>query len=40
MSELEIQQRQEYKRKRKKWILIQSIALLLLAALTLGSFWA
>lgn len=40
MSELEIQQRQEYKRKRKKWILIQTVAILLLAALTLGSFWA
>ena len=39
MSELEIRKRQEYKRKRKKWTIIQLIALVVIAALSLGSFW-
>ena len=38
MSELEIQRRQEYKRNRKKWTLIQLIAIGVLVALALGSF--
>lgn len=38
MSELEIQRRQEYKRNRKKWTMIQLIAIGVLVALALGSF--
>lgn len=38
MSESEIKMRQAYKRNRKKWTIIQVIALVLLAALALGSF--
>ena len=37
MSELEIQRREEYKRNRKKWILIQVVAIVVLAALALAS---
>ena len=37
MSELEIQRRQEYKRNRKKWTMIQIIAIVVLVALSLGS---
>ena len=38
MSELEIQRRQEYKRNRKKWTLIQLTAIILLAIISLGLF--
>ncbi len=38
MSESEIKMRQAYKRNRKKWTIIQVVALVLLAALALGSF--
>ena len=38
MSELEIQRRQEYKRNRKKWSLIQTTAIIVLMAIALGSF--
>ena len=38
MSELEIQKRKEYKRNRKKWMLIQIVAISVLVALALGSF--
>ncbi len=38
MSELEIQRRQEYKRNRKKWMLVQIIAIIALVAISLGSF--
>lgn len=38
MSELEIQRRQEYKRNRKKWTLIQLTAIILLAVISLGLF--
>lgn len=38
MSELEIQRRQEYKRNRKKWMLIQLVAIALLVTFALGSF--
>lgn len=38
MSELEIKRRQEYKKNRKKWIMIQIIALALIAVIALGSF--
>ena len=38
MSELEIRMRQEYKRNRKKWTVIQIVAIILLAAVALGSF--
>ena len=38
MSEAERLRRQEYKRNRKKWILIQTIALLVAAVIALGSF--
>ena len=38
MSELEIRQRQEYKRKRKKWMLVQLIAIAVLLAIALTSF--
>ncbi len=39
MSEFEILRRQEYKRNRKKWLFIQIIAVVVLAAVALGSFW-
>lgn len=38
MSELEIRQRKEYKQNRKKWIIIQAIAIALVAVIALGSF--
>ena len=38
MSELERQRRKEYKQNRKKWMIIQFIAIVLLAAIALGSF--
>ena len=38
MSELELQKRQEYKRNRKKWIIIQLIALAVLVAVTFSMF--
>ena len=38
MSELEIRRRQEYKRNRKKWMIVQIVALILIAAVALGSF--
>lgn len=38
MSEAEIKRRQDYKRNRKKWILIQAIAIAVIAAIALGSF--
>ena len=38
MSELEIQKRQEYKRRRKKWTLVQLVAIIVLAAMALVSF--
>ena len=38
MSELEIKKRQEYKRNRKKWAIIQLVAIILLAVTSLGSF--
>ena len=38
MSEFEIEKRQEYVRNRKKWMIIQMIALALVAAIALGSF--
>ena len=38
MSELEIQRRKEYKQNRKKWILVQVVAIVLLAIIALGSF--
>ena len=38
MSELEIQRRQEYKRNRKKWTLIQLVAITLLAVISLSAF--
>ena len=38
MSELEIQRRQEYKRNRQKWTLIQLVSMGVLVALALGSF--
>lgn len=38
MSEFEIKRRQEYKRNRKKWMIIQIVAIALLAAIALGSF--
>ena len=38
MSELEIQRRQEYKRNRKKWAIIQIIAIAILASVMLSSF--
>ena len=37
MSELEIQRRQEYKRNRRKWTIIQIVAIAVLVALSLGS---
>ena len=38
MSELEVKRRQEYKRNRKKWMIIQIIAIAVVAAISLGSF--
>lgn len=38
MSELEIKRRQEYKRNRKKWMIVQLIAIILLAVTSMGSF--
>ena len=38
MSEFEIKRRQEYKRNRKKWSIIQIIAIAVFAAIALGSF--
>ncbi|MBQ8497976.1 MAG: hypothetical protein IJ489_11060 [Clostridia bacterium] len=38
MSEFEIEKRQEYVRNRKKWMMIQIVALALVAAIALGSF--
>lgn len=38
MSELEIRQRREYKQNRKKWMIIQVIAIALIVAIALGSF--
>ncbi len=38
MSELEIQKRQEYKRNRRKWTLIQLTAIILLAVISFGLF--
>ncbi len=38
MSELEIRKRREYKQNRKKWMIIQIIAIVLLASLALGAF--
>jgi len=39
MSEREILRRQEYKRNRKKWATVQLVAICLLVAIALGSFW-
>ena len=38
MSELEIQRRRDYKRNRKRWMVIQLVAIILLAAVAFGSF--
>jgi len=38
MSEVEIKKRQDYKRNRKKWILIQAVALTVVVVIALGSF--
>ena len=38
MSEVEIKRRQDYKRNRKKWILIQTIALVMVGLIALSSF--
>lgn len=38
MSELEVKRRQEYKRNRKKWMIIQIIAIAVVAAIALASF--
>ena len=38
MSEIEIKRRQDYKRNRKKWILVQSIVLAVVCAIALTSF--
>ena len=38
MSELEIRKRQEYTRNRKKWMIIQIVAIVIIAAIALGSF--
>ena len=38
MSEVEIKRRQDYKRNRKKWILIQTIALVIVGLIALSSF--
>ena len=39
MSEFEILKRQEYKRNRKKWLFVQIVAVVVLAAVALSSFW-
>lgn len=39
MSEAEIKRRQDYKRNRKKWILIQAVALAVVCIIALGSFF-
>ena len=39
MSEFEILRRQEYKRNRKKWLFVQIIAAIVLAAVALSCFW-
>ena len=38
MSEAEIRRRQDYKRNRKKWILIQTVAIISVLVIALGSF--
>ncbi|MBE6620901.1 MAG: hypothetical protein E7625_06035 [Ruminococcaceae bacterium] len=38
MSELEIKRRKEYKRNRKRWSIIQIVAIVIVAAIALGSF--
>ena len=38
MSELEIKRRREYKQNRKKWMIIQVVAIVLIAVIALGSF--
>lgn len=38
MSELEIQRRKEYKRNRKRWMIVQLFAIILVAVIALGSF--
>lgn len=38
MSELEIRKRQEYVRNRKKWMIVQIVAIVIVAAIALGSF--
>ena len=38
MSEKEILNRQQYKKNRKKWILIQTVALVVVAVIALGCF--
>ena len=38
MSEQEIRRRQEYKRRRKRWTIVQLVAIVLLLAIALGSF--
>ena len=38
MSELEMQRREEYRRNRKKWTIIQLVAIAVLVAISLGSF--
>ena len=38
MSELDIQRRKEYKHNRKKWMIIQLVAIILFAAIAIGSF--
>ena len=39
MSELEIQRRKNYKRNRRRWMIVQIIAIVLVSAFALGSFW-
>ena len=39
MSEAEIKKRQDYKRNRKKWILIQAVAIAIVCVIALGSFF-
>lgn len=39
MSELEIQRRKNYKRNRKRWMIVQIILIVLVSAVALGSFW-
>ena len=38
MSELDIQRRREYKQNRRKWMIVQIVAIVLLAAIAFGSF--